>query len=89
MADFRDVVSALPGARLIKAISESLWLNKKVIDRDKSRSLSWLFNCHHSQVRNIKEAAACKLIGAKKGAIFSLIYVFKSFCIFFIILHSA
>ena len=65
-------------------VVESLWLNKKVIDREKSRSLSWLFDCHHSQARNIKEAAACKLIGAEKGAIFSLIYVFKSFCIYYI-----
>ena len=32
MADFRDVVSVLPAARLIKA-SRSLWLNKKLIDR--------------------------------------------------------
>ena len=33
---------------------------------------------------NVKEEAACELIGTKKGAIFSLIYFFKSFCIYYI-----
>ena len=35
-------------------------------------------------VRNIKKAATCALIGAKKGAIFSLIYFFELFCIYYI-----
>ena len=58
---------------------ESLWLCKKLIDRQKSRRLSLFFDCHRSRFRNIKKAAACELISAKKGAIFSLIYFFKSF----------
>ena len=33
---------------------------------------------------SVKEEAACELIGTKKGAIFSLIYFFKSFCIYYI-----
>ena len=50
---------------------ESLWLCEKLIDREKSRSLSWLFDCHpHTQHQ---KAAVCELIGAKKGAIFSLV----------------
>ena len=39
MADFRDVVSVLRAARLIRQV-ESLLLKKKLIDREKSRSLS-------------------------------------------------
>ena len=66
MADFRDVVSVLPAARLIRQV-ESLLLKKKLIDREKSRSLSWLSDCHRSRARKIKEAAACELIGTKKG----------------------
>ena len=61
-----------------------MWLNKKLIDREKSRSLSWLFYFHRSRARNTKEAADRELIGAKKGAIFGLIYFFKSFCIYYI-----
>ena len=39
----------------------------------------------HSRLdRNIKKAAACALIGVRKGAIFSLIYFFESFCICYI-----
>ena len=61
---------------------ESLWLCEKLIDREKSRSLSWLFDCHpRPQHQN---AAVCELIGAKKDAIFSFIYFFKSFCIYYI-----
>ena len=37
--------------------------------------------------RNLKKAAACALIGVKKDAIFSLIYFFESFCIYYI-LHN-
>jgi len=65
-----DVVSVLQAARLIKQV-ESLLLKKKLIDCEKSKSLSWLSDCHRSRARNIKEAAACELIGAKKGTIFS------------------
>ena len=42
---------------------------------------------HSRLARNIKKAAACALIGAKKGAIFSLINFFESFCIYYI-LHN-
>ena len=69
MADFPDVASVLPAARLIKV--ESLWLCKKLIDREKPMSLTWLFDCHRSRARNINVAAACELIGAKKGAIWN------------------
>ena len=63
---------------------ESVAEKKNLIDRGKSRSFSLLFDCHSSRARNIKKAAAWELIGAKKGAIFSLIYFFKSFCIYYI-----
>ena len=39
---------------------------------------------HSRLARNIKQPAACALIGAKKGAIFTLIYFFESFCIYYI-----
>ena len=49
-------------------------------------TLSWLFDCQCSRARNINVAAASELIGAKKGSniIFSLIYFFKSFCLYYI-----
>ena len=50
----------------------------------KSRSLSWLFDCHHSTARNIKKRLLVSWLAPKKGAIFSLIYFFKSFCIYYI-----
>ena len=52
MADFRDVISVLP---------------KKLIDRQKSRSLSLFFYCHRSRFCNFKKAAACELTGTEKG----------------------
>ena len=66
MADFRDVVSVLPAARLIKA-SRIFMAVQKLTDHEKSRSLSWPFDCHRSRARNIKEAVACELNGATKG----------------------
>ena len=67
MANFRDVVSVQSSSRIFVAVQ------KKLIDRDKSRAPSWLFHCHRSRAHNVKKAAACELIGAKKkGAIFSL-----------------
>ena len=66
MADFRDVVSVLPAARLIKA-SRIFVALQKLIDREKSRSRSWRFYCYRSGARNIKKGASCELIGAKKG----------------------
>ena len=52
-------------------------------------SLSWLFDCHRSRTRNINVAAACELSSAKKGSniIFSLIYLLKSFRMYYI-LHN-
>ena len=69
MADFRDVVSVLPAARLLNASRICGW-KKKLIDRGKSRSFSLLFDCHSSRARKIKKAAAWELIGAKKGSNF-------------------
>ena len=70
IADFRDVVSVLPAARLLNPSRIFVAPKKKLIDRGKSRSLSLLFDCHRSQARNIKKAAAWELIGAKKGSNF-------------------
>ena len=78
VADFRDVVSVLPAARLIKASRIFVALQKA--NRPWEIKKSFLdFDCHRSRFRNIKKAAACELIGAKKGVILSLIYFFKSF----------
>ena len=68
-------------ARLLKASRIFVAEKKKLFDREKSRSLSLIINCHRSRTRNIKKAAAWVLIGAKKG---SLIYFFKSFYIYYI-----
>ena len=60
-------------------------VQKNQIDREKSRSPSWLFDCHRSRARNIKKTkkpTACAFLEPKKGAIFSLIYFFESFCIY-------
>ena len=62
MADFRNVVSVLPAARLIKAVS-SFRLILTVI------KASRIFVAEQK---------------AKQGAIFSLIYFFKSFCLYYI-----
>ena len=67
VTDFPDVVSVLPAARLLNPSRIFVAEKKKLIDRGKSRSLSLLFDCHRSRARNIKEGAACELIGAKKG----------------------
>ena len=84
-ADFCDVVSVLPCSPTNKG-KQNIFdaVRKKLIDREKSRSPSWLFDCHRCWARNIKKAAACELIGAKKGAIFSLIYLFESICLYYI-----
>ena len=50
----------------------------------KSRSLSWLFDCHRSRARNIKKRLFVSWLAPKKGVIFSFIYFFKSFCIYYI-----
>ena len=70
IADFRDVVSVLPAARLLNPSRIFVAGKKKLIDRGKSRTLSLLFDCHRSQARNIKKATAWELIGAKKGSNF-------------------
>ena len=59
-------------------------MRTKLIDRGKSRSPSWLFDCHRCWARNIKKAAASELIGVKKRAIFSLIYFCESICLYYI-----
>ena len=84
-ADFCDVVSVLP-CRKANNGKQYIFdaVRKKLIDREKSRSPSWLFDCHRCWASNIKKAAACELIGAKKGAIFSLIYFFESICSYYI-----
>ena len=56
---------------------ESLWLCKELIDRKKSRSLSWLFDCHLSRARNIKKWLLVIWLAPKKGAIFNVIYFFR------------
>ena len=83
MADFGDVVSVLPAARLIKG--------RKIFVAEQKANRPWeikepflAFWLSSGRASNIKGAAACELIGAKKGAIFSLIYFFKSFCIYYI-----
>ena len=51
MVDFCDVASVLPEARLIKA-SRIFVAVQKLIDLEKSRILSWIFDCHRSRARN-------------------------------------
>ena len=84
MADFRDTLSVLLAAQLIKASKYKIFVAVQKANRPWEISLSWLFDCHRSRARNIKKAAARKLFGAKKGRIFGLIHFFKSFCIYFI-----
>ena len=93
MADFRNVVSVLPCSPTIKA-SRIFVAVQKTANRpwDDQGVLPGFFivvviepSLLHSRLaRNIKKAAACALIGVKKGAIFSLIYFFESFCICYI-----
>ena len=81
MADFGDVVSVLPAARLIKA--SRIFVAEQKANRTWEIKDSFLaFWWSSVGASNVKEAAACELIGTKKGAIFSLIYFFKSFCIY-------
>ena len=83
--DFCDVVSVLPCSPTNKG-KQNIFdaVRKKLIDREKSRSPSWLFDGHRCWARNIKKAAACEWLAPKKGAIFSLIYFFESFCLYHI-----
>ena len=84
-ADFCDVVSVLPCSPTNKG-KQNIFdiVRKKLIDREKSRSPSWLLDCHRCWARNIKKAAAYEFIGVKKGRIFSLIFFFESFCLYYI-----
>ena len=60
-------------------------VQRKLIDREKSRSPSRLFHCNRSRARNIKKAAACELIGAKKGCNFQLnLFIWVILHIYFI-----
>ena len=85
-ADFCDVVWCCHACSPTNKGKQNIFdaVRKKLIDREKSRSPSWLFDCHRCWALNIKKAATCELIGAKKGAIFSLIYFFESFCLYYI-----
>ena len=78
MADFGDVVSVLPAARLIKA-SRIFVAEQKANRRWEIKEYFLAFWLSLGGASNVKEAAACELIGARKGAIFSLFYFFKSF----------
>ena len=83
MAYFGDVVSVLPAARLIKA--SRIFVAEQKANRPWEIKGSFLaFWLASGRASNIKEAAACELIGAKQGAMMSLIYFFKSFCIYYI-----
>ena len=58
IADFRDVVSVLLAARLIKA--SRIFVAEHKANRPWDIKESFLaFDCHRSRARNIKEAAAC------------------------------
>ena len=77
--DFCDVVSVLPCSPTNKG-KQNIFdaVRKKLIDREKSRSPSWLFDCHRCWARNIIKAAACELIGAKTGRNFQFNLFFLS-----------
>ena len=53
---------------------ESLWLCEKLIDREKSRSLSWLFDCHRNQARNIKTRLFVSWLTPKRAE-FSVLFI--------------
>ena len=84
LADGKDIILRNLIYRKWRIFVESLWLCEKLIDRKKSRSLSWLFDCHRSRTRNIKKRLFVSWLAPKKGVIFSFIYFFKSFCICYI-----
>ena len=67
MDDFLDVVSMLPAARLIRASRIFVAEHKANRRWDIRESFLLFFDCHRSRARNIKEAAACEFLGAKKG----------------------
>ena len=82
---FQNIFSSLSGVRdvVIKASKISVAVQKANPPWEiKEYFLD--FDCYRSRACNIRKAAAYELIGAKKGAIFSLIYFFKSFCIYYI-----
>ena len=68
------------------------WINlifvavrKRLIESEKSRNPSWLFDCHRSRARKIKKVANfANWLAPKKGSLFSLIYFFQSFSIYYI-----
>ena len=73
-ADFCDVVSVLPRSPTNNG-KQNIFdaVRKKLIDREKSRSPSWLFDCHRSRERNIKKTKKINclcIFGAKKGCNF-------------------
>ena len=71
MAVFRDAVSVLPAAWLIKA--SRIFVAVQKANRPWEIKESFLaFDCHHSRARNIKEAAAYELNGATKERNFQI-----------------
>ena len=82
MADFRDEVSVLPAARLIKA-SRIFEVEKKANRRTQGVFSSFLIVTvvEHG---TLKKRLIVNWLAPKKGAFFSLIYFFKSFCICYI-----
>ena len=68
------------------------WINlifvavrKRLIESEKSRNPSWLFDCHRSRARKIKKVATfANWLASKKGALFRLIYFFQPFSIYHI-----
>ena len=78
MADFRAVVSVLPCSPTTKG-KKNLWSSAENANRQSAFVDFWLSSC------NIKTAAAFpNWLAQKKGALFSLIYFFGSFCIYYI-----
>ena len=80
MADFRAVVSVLPCSPTNKGKKNLCGCAEKA-NRQWAFVAFWL----SSYVNNIKTAAAfADWLAPKKGALFSLIYFFGSFCIYYI-----
>ena len=58
---------------MIKASRIFVAVRKRLIDSEKYRSPSWLFDCHRGRAHNIKKVAAfAKLFGRPKRAHFSV-----------------
>ena len=86
MADFRDVVSVLPAAQLIKA--SRIFVAEQKANRPweikESFLAFWLSLIIVVEHATLKKRLLVNWLAPKMGAIFSLIYFFKSFCIYYI-----